>query len=136
VGRVIDVPVSLRDIAATIVDRARKSIHSPFPGQSLAHYWESAESAAPTSPVLSELAVRKKASRRAQRVPAMRGAMASLVLDGKTYIRDGLGDEEMYDLAGDPTEADNLARRAASRPVLEQCRNALDRLLPTDSARK
>jgi arylsulfatase A-like enzyme len=136
VGRMIDVPVSLRDVAATIVDRAGMAIHSPFSGRSLAHHWESAESTAPGSPVLSELAVRKKASRRAQRVPAMRGAMASLVLDGKTYIRDGLGDEEMYDLAGDPTEADNLARGAASWPVLEHCRNALDRLLATDSARR
>jgi arylsulfatase A-like enzyme len=129
-GRVIDVPVSLRDVAATVVDRLGLAAHTTLPGVSLARHWEFAESAPPASPVLSEVSLRKKASRRAKRVPAMRGSMASLVLDGNVYIRDALGGEEMYDLAGDRTEAFNLAGAAASRPMLERCRDALERLLP------
>jgi arylsulfatase A-like enzyme len=132
-GRVVDVPVSLRDVAATVVDRLGMTVHSPFPGGSLAQHWESEESAAHASPILSEVSLRKKASRRVKRVPAMRGSMASLVLDGKVYIRDALGGEVMYDLAGDRTEAVNLAGVAGFSPMLERCRDALDRLLPPAS---
>jgi arylsulfatase A-like enzyme len=131
-GRVIDAPVSLRDIAATIVDRLDMAIHSPFPGGSLAHHWESPESGAPCSPVLSEVALRKKASHRPQPVPAMRGPMASLVLDGKVYVRDAVGHEELYDLTNDPAESEDLAGAPASRAALEQCRTALERLVPSD----
>ncbi len=38
-GRVVDSPVSLRDLPATVVDQLGLSAGSPFPGRSLAAYW-------------------------------------------------------------------------------------------------
>ena len=38
-GRVVDSPVSLRDLPATVVNLAGLSVGSPFPGHSLAAYW-------------------------------------------------------------------------------------------------
>ena len=39
-GRVVDSPVSLRDLPATVVDLLGLSAASPFPGRSLAAYWK------------------------------------------------------------------------------------------------
>ncbi len=38
-GRVVDAPVSLRDLPATVVEQLGLSAVSPFPGRSLAAYW-------------------------------------------------------------------------------------------------
>ncbi len=46
-GRVIDETVSLRDLAATVVDLADVAANSPFPGESLARFWNGA----PPAPV-------------------------------------------------------------------------------------
>ncbi len=40
-GRVVDSPVSLRDLPATVLDQLRLSADSPFPGRSLSAYWRS-----------------------------------------------------------------------------------------------
>ncbi len=39
-GRVVDSPVSLRDLPATVVDLLGMSAASPFPGRSLAAFWK------------------------------------------------------------------------------------------------
>ena len=44
-GRVVDSPVSLRDLPATVVDLLGMSAGSPFPGRSLAAYWKLAPGA-------------------------------------------------------------------------------------------
>src|SRR5262249_8714844 len=58
-GRVVDSPVSLRDLPATVVDQLGLRAGSPFPGRSLAAYWRTAPGQAPegiTTPALSEQA--------------------------------------------------------------------------------
>ena len=45
-----------------------------------------------------------------------------------TYVRYSTGEEELYDLAADPYELDNLAGMAASRSVLERQRARLREL--------
>ena len=39
-GRVVTQPVSLRDLPATVIDQSGLSTGSPFPGRSLAAYWQ------------------------------------------------------------------------------------------------
>ena len=58
-GRVVDSPVSLRDLPATVVDLLGLSAASPFPGHSLAAYWKLPPGEVPpgiTSPAFSEQA--------------------------------------------------------------------------------
>ncbi len=46
-GRVVESPVSLRDLPATVVDLLGLSAASPFPGRSLAAYWKRPPGEAP-----------------------------------------------------------------------------------------
>ena len=60
--------------------------------------------------------------------PASKGDMQSLFDQGRQYIRNGDGSEELYDLGQDPRREENLAEREPA--TLERLRRALDRLLP------
>jgi arylsulfatase A-like enzyme len=124
-------PVSLRDLPATIVDVVGLRSDSPFPGKSLAGYWnsDSASKKPLSDPVLTQVALRENVSNNKGRAPAWRGPMKSLVADGSVYILNADGDEELYDLEADPREIKDLADIAHSAPILERFRNALDDLL-------
>ena len=124
-------PVSLRDLPATIVDVVGLRNDSPFPGKSLAGYWNSnpASNKPPADPVLTQVALRENVSNNKGRAPAWRGPMKSLVADGNVYILNADGDEELYDLQADPREIKDLADTAVSEPILERFRTALDELL-------
>jgi arylsulfatase A-like enzyme len=136
-GRKIADVVSLRDVAATVVERLGLSDDSPLPGRSLARFWQPL-TAPPVNddPVISEVAIKTRVSHHPKLAPAFRGPLASVIVDGKVYIRDATGSEELYDLARDPAETDNLAGSPASRPALERCRVAFDRAVPGNAARR
>lgn len=128
-GRTIEKPVSLRDIPATIVELLGLSTASPFPGRPLSVTWsEDAESA---SPVLSEITHEPSGP---GRVLAEQGPTRSLVSEGKLYIQNPFGREELYDLRNDPGESHNLAALKHARPMLLRLRTTLERVLD-DSAR-
>ena len=111
-GQVVDTPVSLRDLPATIVDLLGLSAGSPFPGRSLAaHWWGLA--AGRMRPGLASPAFSEQANELAfqpQRTPGQGhpGLQMSLVASGRHYIRDGMGIERLYDLRKDPFELVNL----------------------------
>lgn len=140
-GRSIADPVSLRDVAATVVERLGLAARSPFPGRSLARCWEPASARGAIGrgePILSEVSVRDKPAKRLnpKLAPAQLGPMSSILTGGKVYIRDALGREELYDVASDPDEAHDLARSPGSRADLERCRIGLDRLVGGDEVRR
>ena len=58
--------------------------------------------------------------------------MAEVVAEGKVYIRNGDGREELYDLEGDPREENNLAGAPASAPLLERLRATLKGLVKAE----
>ena len=128
-GQVVDAPVSLRDLCATIVDRLGFSGESPFPGHSLAPLWNGSNpiSASFDDPIVSEVNVRTKISRNPDRPPSMRGPLSSILAEGRVYLRDAVGREEIYDLS-DREEANNLALPEVNRALLERYRNAFDRI--------
>jgi arylsulfatase A-like enzyme len=137
-GVVINEPVSLRELAATVVERLGLPNEAPFPGRSLARFWDPSLGARDGNddPILSEVSVTTKISPNPNLPPALRGPMASLVADGLVYLRDALGQEELYDLANDRAEGNNLAGSEAARPELERLRLAHDRLVPADRGRR
>jgi len=98
-GRQVEQPVTLRDVAATLVDLAGLPA-GVVPGTSLARFWrESASVELRTqSPVMSEVS---KGIRTPPQFPVSRGDMRSLVEGGKRYILGGDGTEQLFDLTDD-----------------------------------
>lgn len=130
-GRMVLDPVSLRDIPATVVDRLGLAEGSPFPGHSLAGLWGlmPGDQAPAVSPVLSAYANRTAFDPAPQAGLKRRGFQLSLVADGKHYVRDGMGSEQLYDYLLDPVELNDLMVEAADestvRPFRERLRDAL-----------
>ena len=132
VPRGLTVPdaVSLRDVAATVVDRLGLAGGSPFPGRTLARFWSpSGNDTAPSGdPALSEVTLREKPSKNASRPPAHRGPLASVTVADKVYIRDAMNREELFDINDDPDETRNLARNPSESKTLERGRTTFERM--------
>jgi arylsulfatase A-like enzyme len=132
--RIVGETVSLRDLAATIVDLLGLNVRSPFPGDSLARYWNGKSATAgadfgPSEQALAEV-VPNEAMIHDPAPMANKGwPLAALIEGGWTYIRRG-GDvrEELFHLLKDAGEQHNLATDPAARSMLERMRAALDRL--------
>ena len=129
---VVDRFVSLRDLPATVVDVIGQRKNSPFPGQSLAHFWADHRAAATPTPlateatVRSELAAPSPANPNQGRGPAHRGPLVSLAEGDFVYIRnEGDGGEELFNERQDANEVHNLAADPTARPTLDRMRAAL-----------
>lgn len=131
-GRVVGASVSLRDLPATVVDQLGLSGGSPFPGRSLAGYWEpAAGSEAPgiTTPAFSEQTNAATLPFSPRSGPEYGGFQMSLVALGWHYIRNGRGAEGLYDLRLDPSELVNLANAPHGRQAVGVFRRMLLELL-------
>ena len=134
-GRVVKEAVCLRDLAATIVDVAGQEAGSPFPGASLARFWQ-ASRARSHRPGPHRLHRRLPRWSRTTRRSAITGAALqqlsplAAVKDAEwSYIRrEGDGREKLFHLSEDPNEQHDLAGDPSARTTLEQMRAALDRL--------
>ena len=139
-NRQFDEPVSLRDVAPTIVERLGLGANSPFPGRSLARFWDgsNSENRREEEPILSEVEVVGKVSKNPNRAPAYRGPMASMILEGHVYIRDAMGREELFDIKNDPSEKENLIDRSEKSALARRCRETYERVVPEshDRSRK
>ncbi len=129
-GRVIETPVSLRDIPQTIADLARIP-DAPFPGRSLARYWRDSVALADT--LFAEVAF---APRLHTSYPVSRGDIQSVLLDGLRYVRNGDGTEELYDFAADPMESRNLSAQRAPKAALPGLRRAVEPLITPARSRR
>jgi arylsulfatase A-like enzyme len=100
--------VSLRDLSATIFDLSGVTQPPDFPGASLREYWGSNSKNISDRPLLSE--VTRTHAPLPEWYPAGKGAMKSIVFQGRHYIRNyGDGREELYDLSVDREEMTDLA---------------------------
>jgi arylsulfatase A-like enzyme len=101
--------VSLTEIPATIAHEAAPDVQTPFPGETLARFFPPGSATDQESPVHSEIAKPARWPACGGRSPVFRGSMRSVIWRGYKYIRNGDGVEEIYQLAEDPAELNNLA---------------------------
>jgi arylsulfatase A-like enzyme len=124
-GRRIGVPVSLRDLPATMAEALMPGSASPFPGRSLCRHWRADRAEAP-DPVLSELDE-----------PDLKGddfhgrdvhTMESIIVDGHVLIDYSEQSPELFDLFGDPRQQHNLADRPEQVGRRRRMKERLDEL--------
>jgi arylsulfatase A-like enzyme len=132
--QVVSEPVSLRDMAATVVDLAGLGDDGPFPGRSLARLWKqpiAVTSVQPTiaSPSLAEVVPNDLRHHDSWGVPQQLPALAAVKGKDWSYIRrEGNVRDELFHLPDDPNEAHNLADEPAAQTTVEQMRRTLDGL--------
>jgi arylsulfatase A-like enzyme len=100
-GRVVQEPVALLDVAPTILDAANLPIPPAFQGDSLLGVIKGSQA----GDRLRERAVYFES-------PNARAGVHGLRRDRWKLIRNGSGEEELYDLASDPRERRNLSNEA------------------------
>jgi arylsulfatase A-like enzyme len=133
-GRRVAETVSLRDLAATVVDLAGQGTRSPFPGRSLARFWDGAavapDGTGDASRALSEVVPEDPLNPDPERlVTEPRWPLAALSDGDWTYIRrEEPAREELFHLPDDALESRDLAADPAARTRLENLRASLGRL--------
>jgi arylsulfatase A-like enzyme len=133
-GRIVDAPVSLRDLAATVMDLTGADSTQPFPGRSLERFWtQRADEAHASDTLLMKVSYVPKLPRG---TPVSRGTMHAMQLGGYRLIVNGDGVEELYDfddsleqhdLSKDPALADTLAALRASLKSATKSEAALNK---------
>src|SRR5262249_39714426 len=124
-GKVVTEPVSVRDLPATVVDLLQLKGEHSFPGRSLARFWTppSAGEQPLADLVFAELVDERpfldEKERRHQ----------SIAVRDHVYIRKDNGVEELYNIASDPAQAENLANKAGARAILNELRSSHQRFL-------
>ena len=123
-GTRVAVPVSLRNLAATLVDMAGIN-GATFPGRSLARTWSVPESLSAATPdtILSEVNFTPGLP---ENYPVSHGRLRALVESGLRYIRNADSSAELYDFDGDAGETHNLA--PADPQSTARLGNSLDRI--------
>ena len=127
-------PVSLRDLAATIVELTCPGSSSPFPGDSLTRFWKDAKPPLPlkqssSDSALAEVVPNNPGKRDYWGLPEERPPLGALKDGEWSYIRrEGDVHEELFHLREDAKEMRNLAGDPAAQTILQQFRAALDRL--------
>jgi len=131
---VIKEAVSLRDLAATIVDVVGQESGSPFPGVSLGRFWKQDSPAASiqpalTSQALGEVVPTNPDKRDESGLPTQLPPLGAVKEKDWSYIRrEGRVREELFHLSADANELHNLADDPSAQTILRQMRAALDRL--------
>jgi arylsulfatase A-like enzyme len=132
-GTTIREPVSLRDLAATIVELTGTAAGAPFPGNSLTRFWNARPPALPlekpSAPwALAEVVPNNPGKRDYWGLPEERPPLATLKDGEWSYIRrEADVHEELFHLRTDKKETRNRAGDPAAQTVLQQMRAALDR---------
>jgi arylsulfatase A-like enzyme len=136
-GRVVESPVSLRDLPATVVEQLGLSAGAPFPGRSLAAYWHAPPGRVPqeiTTAALTEQADETAVKPQPKGGGERGGFQMSLVASGHHYVRQGMGAEILYDLTNDPFERVNLMGSSHGRQAAGVFRRMLLEVLTDNPA--
>jgi arylsulfatase A-like enzyme len=133
--RVVTETVSLRNLAATIVDVLGLQADSPFPGDSMARFWNRSSPRATANSSASDWALSElfpdpdAPNPESTQLLSPRWPSAALTEGDWTYIRwEGDGREELFHLRADAGEQHNLAGDPAAEPTLVRMRKALGRV--------
>jgi arylsulfatase A-like enzyme len=132
--RVVTETVSLRDLAATIVDVLGLEAGAPFPGSSLARFWNGtpsggAQQRASSDQALAEVLPSDRSNLDSAGRPKKSWPLGALVDGSWSYIRhEHDAREELFHLRADPNEQRNLADDPTAGATLTRMREALGRL--------
>jgi arylsulfatase A-like enzyme len=128
--RVVSETVSLRDLAATIVDVLNLKTGAPFPGESFARSWAQADMADhfDSSAALSEVVLTNILNPEPAQMLEERQVWASLAEGDWIYIRREGNIEELFDLRDDAAELHNHAQDPPIQSVLERMRETLNKM--------
>lgn len=121
-GQRVTAAVSLRDLAATVMELAAPTAE-PLPGTSLAGTWT--EAGVP-GPVIAEVT---RAKNIPGHYPTARGNMFTLLDDRWQLIQNGDDSLELYDYRADSLQVRDLARSDSAAAILAALRQRLQDLL-------
>lgn len=122
-------PVSLRDLAATVLDLAGGDAAGRLPGVSLARHWRGSD--ATTSPVFAAV---EQGVRASPTLPFAKGDMVSVLDERWHYIRNnGTQQEQLFDLTADRAELLDRARERGSDTVIARFREAIRALVAREA---
>ena len=119
--------VSLRDVAATILDLTGLGADSGIPGQSLAPLWRDPTAQVSVSPALSDLRPAGGTRGKPSWWPISRGDMKSLGTEGLHFILNGDDVAELYDMSTDPNSLNDLIATPQGQTLEAGLREALQR---------
>jgi arylsulfatase A-like enzyme len=129
--RVVKETVSLRNLAATVVDVLGMTGGSPFPGDSLARFWKEGSPAqdpagASGGQALAEVVPLESLNGDPSALLKKRWPLGGLAAGGWSYIRrEGEVHEELFDLRTDPKEQNNRVHDQTARAALDRMRDQL-----------
>ncbi len=128
--QVVKEPVSLRDMAATIVDLVGLKAGSPLPGNSLTRLWKRPDLAEPAQPVSASPSLAEVVPDPRKREVAKTLSPQAAFKDAEwSYMRrEADSREKLFHLSDDANEMHDLAADPSSWTTLERMRSALDRL--------
>lgn len=120
-GRMVDAPVSLRDLAATILEQVDGTASQQVPGRSLSRFWTVGDNARVSGgdTLVAEVAY---TPRLPEWYPVSKGNLKSVAQAGLRYIRNGDGRAELYDFDNDVLEKRDLAADSGYAERLERFR--------------
>jgi arylsulfatase A-like enzyme len=122
-GMVIDTPVSIQDVPATIDRLARNDARRTFPGASLTRFWDASGSPL-ASPVVAELVPGREPDER----------MTSIIAAGFQYIADTDSAIDLYDVKKDWSELNDLASTPGADTIVERVRVSAESFTACDSS--
>ncbi len=125
-GARITTPVSIRDVAATVLDLTDVRPRTPFPGHSLATALRQGTNTLTGLSQSALLASVKRSIRTPPWQPVSRGDMAALIADGLYYIRGSWGAEELFDLHTDPDQHTDLSTHPRYQQHLATLRTRIE----------
>jgi arylsulfatase A-like enzyme len=121
-GKVVPNPVSLRDLAATIMDLAAHSPPAPLGGASLARFWQ-----AQPLPPDTLLAGTRYAWNHPDWYPTSKGDLHGAFAGVMLFIREATGEQELYDVAADPWQHRDLGKAPEQAAAVRSFRGFVDR---------
>jgi arylsulfatase A-like enzyme len=131
-GRVVGVPVSHRDLPATLTGLLLPGARNPFRGRSLARHWEPATPGSP-DPILAQMEEQRFDGEEVH--PDFSRTLDSVIAEDHLLIESSQKGPELYDLLADPKNQRDLAGQPSQRDRLERLTRILGTLRPPPAGR-